>query len=76
MLFDEDLDAGGQRCPIPVLKARKRLKALAPGAVLRVYSDDPVAKLDMANLCREDGHNLLGTVERGEGWFFYLRKAS
>lgn len=37
---DAELDARGLLCPLPVLKTRKRLEPLAPGAVLRVVADD------------------------------------
>lgn len=61
------LDVRGARCPIPVLKARKRMKAVASGAVLTLISDDPVARIDVPHFCREDGHTLLGedTAEDG-----------
>ena len=35
------LDATGLLCPLPVLKARRALKPLAPGAVLEVLATDP-----------------------------------
>ncbi|CAN5706617.1 sulfurtransferase TusA family protein [soil metagenome] len=60
---DDDLDATGLRCPLPVLKARKRLKALAPGAVLRVLADDPAALVDIPHFCAEAGHALLAMRE-------------
>ncbi len=53
--FDEDLDARGLLCPLPVLKARKRLQALAPGQVLRLTTDDPAAVVDVPHFCAEQG---------------------
>jgi tRNA 2-thiouridine synthesizing protein A len=73
--FDAELDARGLLCPLPVLKARKRLAPLAPGAVLRVVADDPAARVDVPHFCREQGHDLL--LQRdGEGaeMLFWLRK--
>ena len=35
-----ELDTCGLLCPLPVLKARKRLQSMAPGAALRVLADD------------------------------------
>ena len=35
------LDLTGLLCPLPVLKAGKRLAAMAPGAVLTVIATDP-----------------------------------
>ncbi len=55
----EELDARGLLCPLPVLKARKRLKALSPGARLRMLADDPAAVVDVPHFCAEQGHQLI-----------------
>ena len=59
MDHDAELDATGLLCPLPVLKARKRLLALAEGAVLRMLADDPAAIIDVPHFCAEQGHELL-----------------
>jgi tRNA 2-thiouridine synthesizing protein A len=71
MHWDDTLDAKGLLCPLPVLKARKRLKGMAPGSVLRLIATDPAAVVDVPHFCRESGHELLGT-EAGEGERVYL----
>ncbi len=53
------LDAIGLLCPLPVLKARKRLKDLSPGACLTVLADDPAAIVDIPHFCNEAGHELV-----------------
>jgi len=58
-MTDQLLDARGLKCPLPVLKARKRLSAMRPGEVLTVLADDPVAPLDLEHLAFEDGHALI-----------------
>lgn len=68
---DAVLDARDLACPLPVLKARKRLAALAPGARLLVEATDPMAAIDIPNLCREDGHRLL-LQETGAGLLRFL----
>ena len=75
MEFDADLDATGLLCPLPVLKARKRLKGLESGQVLRVLADDPVAVIDFPHFCTEQGHELLGVHEQPDGNLFLIRKA-
>ena len=40
------LDVIGQRCPLPVLRARKRLLRLEPGQLVRVFASDPVARIE------------------------------
>lgn len=61
---DGILDASGLVCPLPVLKARKRLLAMAPGERLLVVATDPMAAVDMPHFCSEAGHRL---VARDDG---------
>lgn len=56
---DLEVDALGLLCPLPVLRARKRLAGLAPGATLAILADDPVAVIDLPHFCAEEGHVLL-----------------
>jgi len=66
-----ELDARGLLCPLPVLRARKVLLGLAPGAVLQVLTDDPVARIDLPHFCAEAGHEHLSLTEV-EGWQVHL----
>ncbi|EYD71736.1 sulfurtransferase TusA family protein [Limimaricola hongkongensis] len=56
-------DARGLICPLPVLRARKLLAAMAPGEVLEIISDDPVARIDLPHFCAEAGHDHLGLTD-------------
>lgn len=67
-----EIDARGLLCPLPVLKARKRLLALAEGAVLRLVADDPAAIVDVPHFCAEAGHAYLGDAAVPEGGRAYL----
>lgn len=68
------LDVIGQRCPLPVLRARKRLLRLDPGALLRVFASDPVARIDMPHFCAESGHELVEVRDRGTWIEFLIRR--
>jgi len=70
----EVLDALGLRCPLPVLKARKRLKGMTAGAVLRIEADDPAAIIDIPHFCAEQGHTLVEHSADGETLIFLVRK--
>ncbi len=70
MAGEAELDARGLSCPLPVLKARKRLLAMAPGTRLRVLATDPKAPADFRLWCEESGHRLV--EERAEGAAFEL----
>ncbi|MGB0506969.1 MAG: sulfurtransferase TusA family protein [Pikeienuella sp.] len=73
---DEELDATGLLCPLPVLKARKRLKSLNIGAVLRVTADDPASVIDFPHFCAEQGHELIRQADVADvGHVFWIRKA-
>lgn len=74
MQHDEDLDAQGLLCPLPVLKARKRLGALASGQVLRMVADDPAAVIDVPHYCQESGHILLDQSQVEEQLIFYIQR--
>ena len=75
MRFDEDIDALGLLCPLPVLKARKRLKSMDAGQVLRLVADDPAAVVDVPHFCNESGHEFLGQESLDEGTAYFIRRA-
>ena len=68
----EEIDARGMLCPLPVLKARKRLLSLPEGALLRLLADDPAAVVDVPHFCAEAGHAFLGDTAAAEGGRAYL----
>ena len=73
MTVDEELDATGLLCPLPVLKAAKRLRGMAPGGVLRMLADDPAAVIDVPHFCNEQGYELVSAGE-AQGHQIYLIK--
>lgn len=75
MTYDDTLDATGLLCPLPVLKARKRLNALDGGQILRVEADDPAAVIDMPHFCTEAGHSLVKTETIGAKQVYWIRKS-
>ncbi len=72
MQWDAELDARGLLCPLPVLRARKRLMSLAPGQILRILADDPAALVDIPHFCAEQGHALIGQAEIAHPAHAYL----
>ncbi|CAN5332675.1 sulfurtransferase TusA family protein [soil metagenome] len=68
------LDTSGYLCPLPVLKAAKRLKALPSGAVMRVIATDPAAVIDVPHFCTGQGHTLLSQDRQGESYIFRIRR--
>ena len=69
-----ELDAVGLLCPLPVLKARKRLQGLPAGGLLRIRADDPAAAVDIPHFCTEAGHTLVATEDEGAVQVYTVRK--
>lgn len=74
MMWDQEIDATGLLCPLPVLKARKRLSGMAQGAVLRLIATDPAAVIDVPHFCAEAGHELISTAEDGAAQVYLIRR--
>lgn len=71
---DHALDVTGLLCPLPVLKARKRLQSLPSGAVLHVMASDPMSAIDMPHFCSEQGHELLSQEQQEQTYHFRIRR--
>ena len=69
-----DLDATGLLCPLPVLKLRKRMTALAFGEHMRLRADDPAAIIDVPHFCAEAGHALIETSTEDGAQIYLVRK--
>lgn len=70
----ETYDLRGLKCPLPVMKTRKRLSAMAPGVALWVETTDPLAVIDIPHFCHEDGHALEASERIEAGHRFLIRK--
>ena len=75
MTWDDEIDASGLLCPLPVLKARKRLMQMATGEVLRLISTDPAAVIDVPHFCNESGHEFLGSEDLDDATGYLIRRA-
>ena len=69
------LDTKGLKCPLPVLKARKAMRDVPAGGVLRVLATDPGAVKDFEHFCKTTGCELLEAGEQPGGVLrFRLKK--
>jgi tRNA 2-thiouridine synthesizing protein A len=71
MTWDAEADCIGLLCPLPVLRARKRLLEMAEGQVLRVLATDKMAAIDLPHFCAQAGHRLL-SMKQTDGYDSYL----
>lgn len=68
------LDCMGEACPVPLLKAEKKLKELSAGDVLVVEIDHSCAMKNVPEWARKQGHNVdLEEVDDGE-WEVIIEK--
>lgn len=74
MDWTEEIDASGLLCPLPVLKARKRLKGMKPGEVLRLIATDPAAVIDVPHFCSESGYILLAAHHDTQPQSYLIRR--
>lgn len=76
MTHDVEVDAAGLLCPLPVLRARKRLLGMQPGQVLRLVATDPASVIDVPHFCSQSGDTLLSITEDDEARVFLICKGS
>ncbi|WP_137110736.1 sulfurtransferase TusA family protein [Rhodobacter sp. SY28-1] len=72
--WDEIVDCEGLLCPLPVLRARKRLLSLASGSVLCVRATDAMALIDLPHFCDQAGHAYLGNQADGTVTLHLIRR--
>lgn len=68
------LDAKGLNCPMPILKAKKALKDVEPGGLLRVLATDPGSVADFSAFCRATGHELVESGKDGDVYTFLIKR--
>ena len=54
-----EYDLTGLMCPIPIIKAHKKINELTIGDILIVITTDPIAHYDFVDYCNSTKHNLL-----------------
>lgn len=73
--FDQELDASGLNCPLPILRAKKTLNAMAGGQLLHVIATDPGSVRDFDAFAKQTGNELISSKEEGGKFHFMIRKS-
>jgi tRNA 2-thiouridine synthesizing protein A len=68
------LDTKGLNCPLPVLRAKKAIKAVPASGILQVLATDPGAVGDFQNFCQATGNELIDWKEEAGVFTFNIRK--
>lgn len=72
--FDQELDARGLNCPLPILRAKKTLNSMDAGAVLKIISTDPGSVKDFEAFANQTGNELMSSSEEGGEFHFLMKK--
>lgn len=72
--FDQELDASGLNCPLPILRAKKALSGLGAGQVLHIIATDPGAVKDFEAFAKQTGNELMESREEGGKFYFLMKK--
>lgn len=75
-MADEVLDVKGMNCPLPILKAKKRLNTMEANATLQILATDPGAIADFEAFCRATGNTLLESSEDGGVYAFVIQRTA
>ncbi len=60
------IDARGHRCPVPTLKLARAMGTAAGGTLLRLLTDDPMARIDVPHFCARAGFTVLAIKDDGD----------
>jgi tRNA 2-thiouridine synthesizing protein A len=72
--FDQELDASGLNCPLPILRAKKALGGMTAGQVLHIIATDPGAVKDFEAFAKQTGNTLVESKEEGGKFLFLMKK--
>jgi len=73
-MAEYELDCMGEACPLPLMKAEKKIKDLASGDVLIVHIDHSCAMKNVPEWARSQGYNVeVDEVDDGE-WDVVIEK--
>ncbi|MCK8516658.1 sulfurtransferase TusA family protein [Methylonatrum kenyense] len=72
--FDEELDARGLNCPLPILQTKRALNRLQPGQTLWVLATDPHAEIDFLAFTEKTAHSMVRHWQEDDVFHFLLRR--
>lgn len=72
--FDQELDASGLNCPLPILRAKKALNGMTAGQILHIIATDPGSVKDFEAFAKQTGNELQESREEGGKFYFLMKK--
>jgi tRNA 2-thiouridine synthesizing protein A len=73
-MAEKTLNLRGLKCPLPALRTKKALAAMASGDLLTIECTDPLTAIDIPNLLRETGDRLESKSQDGDAFTYTIRK--
>lgn len=74
MQIDQELDARGLNCPLPILKTKKALTAMQSGQVLKVIATDPGSWRDFEAFAKQTGNSLVSQEKTATNFVYVLQR--
>jgi len=74
--FNEELDARGLSCPLPILRAKKAINGLEAAQTLKIIATDPGSVKDFEAFCKQTGNELLSSETEGDEFTFFIKKGA
>jgi tRNA 2-thiouridine synthesizing protein A len=71
---DQEVDATGLTCPLPILRAKKALAQMQSGQILKVIATDGGSATDFPVFAKQTGNDLIAQDKTGETFVFYLKR--
>ena len=71
--FDHLLDTSGLKCPLPVIRARKFIRNIPSGMLLKIICTDPLAEIDIPHFAASDGHQLISKGRNDEELWYIIK---
>jgi tRNA 2-thiouridine synthesizing protein A len=72
--FNLEVDASGLNCPLPLLRLKKAMMAIASGDIVKVIATDPAAHLDFGVYSNQTGHQIIQLIKESHKQIFYFKK--
>jgi tRNA 2-thiouridine synthesizing protein A len=73
-MSEKTINLRGLKCPLPALRVRKALAGLKPGDLLTAECTDPLTEIDIPNLLRQTGDELVERLRGDQLITFRIRK--
>lgn len=68
------MDLSGLKCPMPLIKTKKKLSELIVGEMVEVIATDPHSQEDFKRYCDGGYCSMLSMEQRGGKFIFLIRK--